>query len=422
MHDITNQTDHEIDKIEKIIIENRVITHYQPIISVTKQKIVGLESLARGVDPLNDTIISPLDMFEYAHQNGLILPLDRLCREKGIEGFHHAYINNNDLHLFINIDACVIDMVEGSNYLLRQVFKHNIPPENVVIEINESKAQNIEHLVRFVNNYRKSGFLIAIDDLGVGFSNFDRISLVKPDIIKIDRSLIKGIEKSYHKQEIFKCLVTMANNIGAVVVAEGVETEDELNSVLEYGAHLIQGYFFSEPRLLSDGLMNSLEIKISNTALDFKNYLNSKMDKERIYHRTIDTFLCNLMTKLENITPSEYDDLFIKCVNRHRDLNIECAYILDEHGIQVSDTLFCNDNRNHRQRLMFYPAVKGVDHSLKKYYYKLMNSREVKYLSNPYVSHATGNICITATRVFKRTNNKTYILCVDFIHNQSGQG
>jgi len=416
MHYLAKQTDHDIDKIRTIIIENKVISHYQPIISVTKKKIIGLESLARGVDALNNTIISPLDMFEYAHKNGLILPLDRLCREKGIEGFRDTYFKNNELHLFINIDACVIDMVEGSNYLFHQVLKYNIPPENVVIEINESKVQSIEHLVRFVNNYRKLGFLIALDDLGVGFSNFDRISLVKPDIIKIDRSLIKDIGMSYHKQEIFKCLVTLANNIGAVVVAEGVETEDELNSALEYGAHLIQGYFFSKPQFLSAELSDTLEIKINNTALEFKNYMNSKMNAERIYHRTIDTFLCNVMTALENRNPSDYDDLFIKCVNGYSDLNFECAYILDEQGIQVSNTLFSDDNRNHRHRGMFYPAVKGVDHSLKKYYYNLMNSREGKYLSNPYVSHATGNVCITATRVFKRANNKNYILCVDFRH------
>ena len=416
MHYKTKQTDHEIDQIQAIIIENKVISHYQPIISITKKKIVGIESLARGVDALNNTIISPLDMFEYAHRNGMILPLDRLCREKGIEGFQDTYFKNKELHLFINIDTCVIDMVEGSNYLLHQVLKYRIPPENVVIEINESKVQNIERLVRFVNNYRKSGFLIAIDDLGVGFSNFDRLSLVKPDIIKIDRSLIKDIGISYHKQEIFKCLVTMANNIGAVVVAEGVETEDELNSALEYGAHLIQGYFFSKPQSLSNELMNTLDIRINNAALEFKNFMNSKMNTERIYRRTIDTFLCNVMTELENKNPSEYDDLFIKCVNNHRDLNFECAYILDEQGIQVSNTLFSSDNRNHRHRLMFYPAVKGVDHSLKKYYYKLMNSREGKYLSSPYVSHATGNVCITATRVFKRARNKNYILCVDLIH------
>lgn len=417
MHSMAKQTHNQgIDKIREIIIENKVITHYQPIISVAKKKVIGLESLARGVDSLDNTIISPLDLFEYARENGMILPLDRLCREKGVKGFQDIYFRNNDLHLFINIDACVIDMAQGSNYLLHQVFKHNIPPENVVIEINESKVQNIDHLVRFVNNYRKSGFLIALDDLGVGFSNFDRIAQVKPDIIKIDRSLVKEIGKSYYKQEIFKCLVTMANNIGAIVVAEGVETEDELNSALEYGAHLIQGYFFSKPQFPSNELINTLDIKINNNALEFKNYMNSKMNKERIHHRTIDTFLCNLITELINKNPSEYNKLFIKCVNSHRDLNIECAYILDEQGIQLSDTLFSSDNRNQRHKLMFYPAIKGVDHSLKKYYYKLMNSREGKYLSNPYVSHATGNACVTATRIFKQTSNKNYILCVDFLH------
>lgn len=417
MHNRPEQTNtFEIDEMKRIIIENRVITHYQPIISVAKKKIIGIESLARGIDTLKGNIISPLKMFEYAHTNGLILPLDRLCREKGIEGFKDIYFKNKDLHLFINIDASVIDLVEGSNYLLNQVSKHYISPENIVIEINESKVQNIEHLVRFVNNYRKAGFLIALDDVGVGFSNFDRISLVKPDIIKIDRSLINEIGKSYYKQEIFKCLVNLANKIGAVVVAEGVETEDELNYALEYGAHLIQGYFFSKPQFFSSELVNGLDIKINETMLEFKKYMNSKMEKENIHRRIIDTLLSDVIIELESKKTQDFDDMLMKFVNNYNELNIECAYILDEQGIQVSNTLFSSANRNYRQRLMFYPAVKGVDNSLKKYYYKLMNSREGKYLSNPYVSHATGNVCITATSVFKQTNNKKYILCVDFIH------
>lgn len=102
--------------------------------------------------------------------------------------------------------------------------------------------------------------------------------------------------------------------------------------------------------------------------------------------------------------------------NKKTELSIECAYILDEQGVQVSNTIFSSADRKYRQILMFYPAVKGADNSLKKYYYKLMNSRERKYLSNPYVSHATGNVCITATSVFMQTNNKNYILCVDLIH------
>lgn len=417
MHNMGYKTEREIERIERIIIEDQVIAHFQPIISITKKKIIGLESLARGVDPHGNAIISPLELFEYAHKNGMILPLDRLCREKGIAGFKNIHSRKNDLHLFLNIDTSVFDMVNGSNYLFQQVAKYDIPPENVVIEINESKVHNMDRLIHFVNKYRRLGFLISIDDLGIGFSNFDRISLLKPDIIKIDRSLIMDIEKSYHKQNVFKCLVTMANNIGAVVVAEGVETEAELNLALEYGAHLIQGFFFAKPQIPSHELLDYLDPIINDTALKFKQYINAKISKERIYNRIIDEFFCSLITTFENRSTSEYEDLFIKCVNRQSDLNIECAYILDEQGIQVSDTLFTKNNLNHRQRLMFYPAVKGVDHSLKNYYYKLMNSRGDKYLSNPYVSHATGNICVTATRIFKQTNHKNYILCVDLIPN-----
>jgi EAL domain-containing protein (putative c-di-GMP-specific phosphodiesterase class I) len=128
MHIRIEQTNSIEDKeLKRIISDNRLITYYQPIISVAKRKIVGIESLARGVDRQTGNIIAPLKIFEYAHANGMILQLDRLCREKGIEGFKN--INNysdSELYLFINIDAIVIDMVEGSNYFINQVSEHNI--------------------------------------------------------------------------------------------------------------------------------------------------------------------------------------------------------------------------------------------------------------------------------------------------------
>ena len=422
MNTSTEQTDTlENEKLKRIISNNTIITHYQPIISVAKNKIIGIESLARGVDKKTEDIVSPIILFSYAHANGMILELDRLCREKGIEGFKN--INNfisKEFYLFINIDASVIDIVEGSNYFFNQILEHNISPKNIVIEINESKVQNIEHLVNFVKTYRNLGCLIALDDVGVGFSNFDRISLVKPDIIKIDRSLINEIGDNYYKQEIFKCLVNMANKIGAVVVAEGVETEEELNYSLESGVHLIQGYFFSKPQFFSSELIDALDIRINEAGLRFKKHMSLKIEKENIHRKIIDTLLSEVIIDFERKPTQDYRDILLTFVNSYTELNIECAYILDEQGIQISNTYFSNANRNYRQKHIFHPAVIGVDHSLKKYYYKLMNARQSKYLSNPYVSHATGNVCITATSVFKQqTNNENCIFCVDFIYDST---
>ena len=93
MNASTEQTNTlENEELKRIISDNTIITHYQPIISVSKNKIIGIESLARGVDNITGHLISPIILFAYAHANSMILQLDRLCREKGIEGFKN--INN----------------------------------------------------------------------------------------------------------------------------------------------------------------------------------------------------------------------------------------------------------------------------------------------------------------------------------------
>ena len=87
--------------------------------------------------------------------------------------------------------------------------------------------------------------LIALDDMGTGYSNLERIASIKPDIIKLDRSLIQDIDREYHKQELFDFFLKLAHKIGVFVVVEGIETEAEALSCLERGADLVQGFYFA---------------------------------------------------------------------------------------------------------------------------------------------------------------------------------
>ena len=143
-----------------------------------------------------------------------------------------------------------------------------------MIEINETKVQDNAALKRFAETYREFGFMIALDDVGTGFSNMDRILLIKPDIIKIDMSLIRNIHNDYYKQGVFKSLVNMSNKIGALVVAEGVETEEEAIQILRLGGHMIQGYFFSKPQEIFDESNIFSNNKMEMLSKSFNKYMN----------------------------------------------------------------------------------------------------------------------------------------------------
>ena len=396
-------TSNKLD-IKKILEKNSVAAHFQQVVYITRKSVCGLEGLIRGTD--GESMISPCALFEAARQENLVLELDRLCREKVLEAFSFIYGPHKDKILFLNVDASILDRVAGSGYLIEQVKRHGINPGNIVLEINEAKVQENDALKAFIDIYRSAGFLIALDDVGAGFSNLDRIPIVKPDIIKVDMGLVRDIDCDYHKQEVFKSLIRLSTQIGAMVVAEGVETESEAVETLRLGANMIQGFYLSRPCLLgsSDPFGNCA---IDGLAARFKQYMHESISNERQTHRQIAAIVKDALMQMPDAP--EFSSKLKQIVSRYD--AVECAYVLDEHGKQCSDTVFGNGEHDTRN-LIFYSAQSGTDHSMKRYYYQL--AKRKRYMTEPYVSLATGSLCVTFSEAFYDQQNKKFILCMDF--------
>ncbi|MHB8127265.1 MAG: bifunctional diguanylate cyclase/phosphodiesterase [Desulfitobacteriaceae bacterium] len=402
----------EIPDIYDIIRNKKLTAHFQPIVSVSRKMVSGLEGLIRGINTDTNQIISPVTLFNAALNEGVTLELDRVCRDNVIEAFSYIYQYNKDKLLFLNVDASILDKVVGSNYLMNQVNTYKINPRNIVIEINETKIQDNAALKRFTDTYRKFGFMVALDDVGTGFSNMDRILLVKPDIIKIDNSLVRNIHHDYYKQGVFKSLVNLSNKIGALVVAEGVEIEEEAIQILRLGCHMIQGYFFAKPQKVYDESNIFSNNRIEMLSKSFNQYMNKKIREERQKNTQMNVIVNNSIKELVKVSCKEFDNELLKIIWANK--NVECVYILDEYGVQFSNTIRFCDKNEYKENLIFYSARMGTDHSMEKYYYPLVSARLKKYSTEPYVSLATGNLCITISKVFTNIENKKYILCMDF--------
>lgn len=130
--------------------------------------------------------------------------------------------------------------------------------DSIIEEINESMVKDINSLQTFISLHRSYGFIIAMDDIGAGHSNLNRVAIVRPDFLKIDRALVKDLDKEYYKQEVFKSLINLARNTGALVVAEGVEGMEEAIAAMDFGVDMIQGFHFSVPREISNIPFNNL--------------------------------------------------------------------------------------------------------------------------------------------------------------------
>jgi EAL domain-containing protein (putative c-di-GMP-specific phosphodiesterase class I) len=163
--------------------------------------------------------------------------------------------------------------VSQSGYLIDRVKAYSLNPGDIVIEINESRTDDMAALTNFVERYKRYGFIIALDDIGSGFSNLNRIPLLNPDIIKIDRFILRDMNCDHYKKEVFKSLVSLASNTGALVIAEGIETSHEAILAAELGADMIQGFYFAKPE------NNISTDKINNTIDEFTEKYKITKDK-----------------------------------------------------------------------------------------------------------------------------------------------
>jgi|WetSurMetagenome_2_1015567.scaffolds.fasta_scaffold00023_41 EAL domain-containing protein (putative c-di-GMP-specific phosphodiesterase class I) len=397
-----------------IMRQVRLLTRFQPIVSIRKMDVVGFEGLSRGLAPDGDRLIAPDILFDSARESGCLLELDRLCRENTLRNFlEKIHAHDKRSLVFMNFEASLLDEGAcGSGHLMGLVSELRLDPSNIVIEIVESKVRDITALKKFVRTYRDYGFIIALDDIGAGYSNLDRISLIKPDVLKIDREALKNIHLSYHKQEVFRSITNMARNIGAIVVAEGVETEEEVLQCLELGADLFQGYYFAKPgeadTVIRDGLLRE---KIIGIAARYKDKEVNKMRE----CRQRQGLYAGIIKKIVNGLSSS---ALIDCEDRLRDILrenrfVEALYIVDDRGFQITDTIIDSELFAKRHKL-FQPAQKRDDQSMKEYIYPILNTGLNRYTTARYISLATGNICRTVAFVFRDRERNKYILCVDF--------
>jgi len=407
-----------VPDLQEIIDKESILTHFQPQVSLKRKAVIGLEALSRGFDPQSGDLIPPTLLFGQARDGASRLALDRVCRTKAVEAFASLHRRDKSVMLSMNIDAsCINEDTRGSNHLLKLVKHYDVSPNNVIIEIIESRCGDIDALMDFVQFYRKKNFLIALDDVGVGFSNLDRIPLVKPDIIKLDRSLITDVNKHFHKIEVVRSFVQMSQRIGCLVLAEGVETADEAMCLLSNGVDVFQGFFFARPAPALDAVPGMAE-KVAALAEKHRENQTRRIAQQKRLYSNYDLLMLTMCQSLADTPTRGLDMAMTRFIDSYP--NVECVYVLDMRGRQVSETLCNPDKLKKSKRLLYEPARMGADHSLKEYFLPIQAGLE-KFTTEPYISLASGNLCTTISHVFyHKSGGRHLILCADMSrHDES---
>lgn len=399
--------------VRKIIESESIRVLYQPVISIKRKALVGFEGLPQGFHPESKAVIEPLELSLAASQAGLNLELDRLRRKKVLEQFKPIQRAHPDIMLTLCFDGSVLSQdVVGSGNLIQTVKAMGLNPWNICIEIFQSKVENMVALEKFVNSYRDYGFLIALEDVGTGHFNLNQIVQLKPDIMKVDRYLIDDIHNSFYKQQILKSLVFMCRTLGTMIIAEGIETKEEALTILQLGVDMLQGNYFSEPLEPGQFMNESYGEKIADLASTFLSGVGKKIRVKRVNDTKYHSMIGEVLAELSRTPAPAFDLKLFQAAARYP--FIECLYIIDEKGIQETKTYFSKNEDLHNNRMMFRPAPKGTDHSMKDYYYMLTEDEvEKSYVTEPYLSMASGNLGVTFATCFADALQKKYILCVD---------
>ncbi|MGN7468883.1 EAL domain-containing protein [Brevibacillus sp. SAFN-007a] len=241
---LTSEAYTHITRFHTLLAEEHVQMHFMPIIHLPDCRALGWEALARG--PQNSPFATPAALFHYAEETDTVFRLEQICRKRALEQLR--YLNPGE-KLFINLDPRAID----DPYLLRgnvqnMLADYGLHPHNIVFEITERHAiTNYPLFRKVIEAYRKKGYMIAVDDAGAGYSSLESITEIDPDFIKLDMSLIRNIDVDPIKQALLETFVSFAEKVRCKIIAEGIETERELETLIELGVVYGQGYYLGKP-------------------------------------------------------------------------------------------------------------------------------------------------------------------------------
>ena len=222
--------------IRRVLDQRDVRIVYQPVVNLKTREVFAYEALCR---PPQGDFDGPLSLFAAAVEHSCTGQLGRMLREMSLVGCPSH-------RLFINIHPAELN----EKWLVQPddpIFNHD---HDVYLEITEAvPLSHYEHCHGVLKEIRGRGIMLAVDDLGAGYSNLKYIADLAPQVVKLDRQLIADLRAETRLQKLVTALVKLCDSLGAKVVAEGIETLEEMHAVIDTGAHFGQGYLFARPDL-----------------------------------------------------------------------------------------------------------------------------------------------------------------------------
>jgi diguanylate cyclase (GGDEF)-like protein len=363
-----------------------LISHFQPLYSLSHQKQVGFEALLRGQQH-DGTLVPPMVMFA-PRPSGDEGALDRASHAVHLGNAHKSL--PDDAWLFLNILPATFIAEGYADRLTAIVRAAGLEPERVILEILESHGGSVDDMSRAASLYRQHGFLIAVDDFGAGQSNLDRLLRIRPDLVKLDGELIRATTHGTG-HPILPKLVSLLHQAGMLVVVEGVETTEELVLAVESNVDFAQGFLLGRPAV-QIAPPESVHRQIDDA---FDVIARGRANQHALFESEVEPYRVALRQAADALLAGVgMEEAFASLASFERCVS---CFILDNSGrqigLEVSGPAWSKEGASLQP--VANPRDARWDH--RPYFRNAVLLPGVAVTSNPYLSLASGRPCIAVT-------------------------
>lgn len=236
------------DYMETALREKQFCVYFQPKYDIKTEKIIGAESLVRWIHPKLG-FISPGDFIPVFERNGFIKKLDKFVWEETCRFLSERLkAGKHIVPISVNVSRRDIYDEEITNFIISLVKKYDLKPEHLHLEITESLyTENADRIIEVLNCLKSKGYIIEMDDFGSGYSSLNMLSELPIDILKLDTKFIQKEQLNKHSDNVISSIIHMAKWMNMFIIAEGVETKEQLEFLRKRRCNYVQGYYFSKP-------------------------------------------------------------------------------------------------------------------------------------------------------------------------------
>ena len=386
----------------------RLASHFQPIYSLTHHRAVGHEALLRATSLPTGVPVPPMELFASFEGDDARVSLDRAALLQHLS----AYAGRDaDEWLFLNVHprSLAASAGPGIGEIAGALAAHGLRPGQVVIEVLESTLPDDADFDRRIDELRELGCLVSLDDFGAGHSNFDRVFRLRPEIVKLDRSVVVRAEVDPHARRIAAQMVSLLHECGCLVLMEGIETDEGAYTALRCDVDFVQGYHFGRPAPALAGVAGLPALHAAWDRFDRQSASDDRLWQEQMspYKQSIE------LASVLLAGGATMDDACARFLSQP---GADMCYLLDKQGRQVVANAFRAGLSQHQlenvERFAPLHDTRAARWSRRAYFRGAEASPNIAQVTRPYMTLQGSRMCFTVSIQFDM-GGRTLVLCGD---------